>query len=1144
MFKVLRRGSSRFFLLVALVLFLVTLCLYYVGLSNSGFSFSTNGLSLDVPKARDDPRSDLARAERYSGDVVSGERRFRWIEGDGVVNSRTCPDVRVAKTDVDTVEEFAKFNFQPYWLKSREYWDESFEERFKKRKKQWPKLPLKVFLVPHSHNDPGWLKTFESYYHSQTRNILNNMVEKLVQHRNMTFIWSEISFFSQWWESLHPTKKNIVKKLIGEGRLEIVTGGWVMTDEATSHVFAMVDQLIEGHQWLKNNLGMEPRSGWSVDPFGHGATVPYLLKSSGFDGGAVIQRIHYAWKRWFAEQEMGDFKWRQSWDNDGHTDFLVHNMPFDIYSIKHSCGPHPQICLSYDFRKVPGEYTEYSMRSVPIDDENVKQKAETLLEEYGKTGSLFPHNVVMTLLGDDFRYDRDIEWDQQYNNYKKLFDYINSHKHIYNAEVSFGTPSSYFNAVRERMSSFKTLKGDFFVYSDIFSEGRPAYWSGYFTTRPYWKILDRELENNLRSAEILYTVALNKARKQAYNNTVKVLERDYEKLVRARQSLGLFQHHDAITGTSKALVMHDYALKLYEGIQDSIFVQGFSAQSLLLHSDNTLSSSNTNFLVPSSDRESYEKLSRKIVINFHNDEPKKVVVFNSLGQHRQDVIQLKVFKPNVRVLSPDGTPVIYQINPVWNRTQPESTAEEPSDVTIEMTRDHHYELEFVVELPPLSLMVYTIEVVPKKQNAEAHAIVYCKKCHRHPSFITKNMQTGDIQLENHVLKLLVDGNSGLLRSITQKKTNKVTHCGLQFAAYTSAQFHSGAYLFMPEPNSRDSEREILDDIPNHKIVITSGPVSSQLTVLYGTLLVHTITIYHVSGPLSQGIYIENTVDFDIPPKNRETELFMRFNSDLMNGEPPEIYTDLNGFSMQRRVKVERINIEGNYFPITTTAFIQDPERRLSLLVNHAQGAAAWQPGWLEVMLDRRTLYDDARGMGEGIVDNKRTLCKYWLLLEDVSSIDPSSYQSPSLVANHLSNGLNYPPNIFILESSDTSIKQDQLRSEVFLLSKPLPCDIHLMNIRTLADQTFMQFPSSSSLMLLHRQGFACNVGNDYSIPKCSLSHSNQSAFHSRTNFYDLKISSIQRTTLTGLKLEEEISSLDQIKVNPNDLITVNVTFSY
>ncbi|EGI57621.1 Alpha-mannosidase 2x [Acromyrmex echinatior] len=58
-----------------------------------------------------------------------------------------------------------------------------------------------VILVPHSHTDPGWLKTFEQYFHSSTRSILNNMVSKLQQWPNMTFIWSEVSFLSLWWDS-------------------------------------------------------------------------------------------------------------------------------------------------------------------------------------------------------------------------------------------------------------------------------------------------------------------------------------------------------------------------------------------------------------------------------------------------------------------------------------------------------------------------------------------------------------------------------------------------------------------------------------------------------------------------------------------------------------------------------------------------------------------------------------------------------------------------------------------------------------------------------------------------------------------------------------------------------------------------------
>ena len=56
---------------------------------------------------------------------------------------------------------------------------------------------------------------------------------------------------------------------------------------------------------------------------------------------------------------------------------------------------------------------------------NLKERSETLLEQYGKTGSLFPHNVVLVPLGDDFTYDHENEWDQQYSNYKMIMDYIN-----------------------------------------------------------------------------------------------------------------------------------------------------------------------------------------------------------------------------------------------------------------------------------------------------------------------------------------------------------------------------------------------------------------------------------------------------------------------------------------------------------------------------------------------------------------------------------------------------------------------------------------------------------------------------------------------------------------------------------------------
>lgn len=946
-----------------------------------------------------------------------------------------------------------------------------------------------------------------------------------------------------------------------------------------------------GHQWLKNNLGITPRSGWSIDPFGHGSTQPYLLTTSGITG-TVIQRIHYAWKQWLAQQQYGDFHWIPNWytpknpsQMSKRTQLLTHNQPFDIYSIKHSCGPHPYICLNFDFRKIPGEYTDYSIKAQYITKKNVKQKAELLLAQYARTGSLFPHNVVLMPIGDDFRYNHEVEWDQQYLNYNQLCEYINANKETYKAEISFGTPKDYFDAILERTEKYPTLRGDFFVYSDIFSEGRPAYWSGYFTTRPYMKILDRELENSLRSAEILYSIALNRARQNNYGPHLKIMERNFEKLVRARRNLGLFQHHDAITGTSKAFVMRDYGLKLFESLRDTESIQLDAIHSLLLN-DTVLSTSERmkDIIMTDLERESYEKLPKKLPLNL-SENRKQIIIFNSLAQEQDHVVQFRVTTLNVKILDSNFKDIVFQINPIWNGSTP---ANKLQIVTNE------YDIIFIAKVPPLSLVTYYVGESPTpNKDTSNRAIIYCSNCHRKEQpkkenensqsvntdntefndskFMIKNTQPGDIQLENHKMKLLFDGTTGFMKSVTRKHKQKVTQCAISFSAYHSAQFHSGAYLFMPDPNNRETDADVLEDYNQQVgIIITTGPVMSELTVLYGPFLMHSVKIYHVENSiLSDGIYIENEVDFENPPKNRETELFMRFTTDIQNGDTPEFFSDLNGFQMQKRVKVERIGIEGNYFPITQMAYIQDEDIRLSLLTNHAQGAASWQPGYLEVMLDRRTLYDDSRGMGEGLVDNRRTLMKFWLLIEDISkastqkisprfqrneydendvpfekievirnfnvateSTKSENFSRPSLFANKLSNMLNYPAGLFVMDELPPDVATPNAVTR--LVSHSFPCDVHLMTLRTQSDQIYSQFPSANALMVLHRQGYDCGISE-----KLTCENTN---FVEGTRFVELQINSLQVTSLTGLHAEEQLSSIAEVDIQPMALQTLNVSF--
>jgi hypothetical protein len=132
-----------------------------------------------------------------------------------------------------------------------------------------------------------------------------------------------------------------------------------MHDEACTHYEDMINNMYIGHQWLLNEIGVKPRIGWHVDPFGHSSANPRLFAEMGFDAwffGRLdyqdkIERLRdfsmeFIWQPFLSHLNtsaqifthsmldnycfVGDMWWDDRWNDDGP---VVDNPDLDNYNV-------------------------------------------------------------------------------------------------------------------------------------------------------------------------------------------------------------------------------------------------------------------------------------------------------------------------------------------------------------------------------------------------------------------------------------------------------------------------------------------------------------------------------------------------------------------------------------------------------------------------------------------------------------------------------------------------------------------------------------------------------------------------------------------------------------------------------------------
>ena len=154
-----------------------------------------------------------------------------------------------------------------------------------------------------------------------------------------------------------------------------------------------------------------------------------------------------------------------------------------------------------------------------------------------------------------------------------------------------------------------------------------------------------------------------------------------------------------------------------------------------------------------------------------------------------------------------------------------------------------------------------------------------------------------------------------------------------------------------------------------------------------------------------------------------------------------------------------------------------------------------------MILDRRLMQDDNRGLGQGVKDSVLTLEPFKLLLERRMggasvSVNDHQFQTNSFKGSFFFCSSSQPTAQLVYHSLVGHATLDSLLHPLHTLvsghtphtltpytplPRPFPCDLHLVNLRTLLDSN----PASAeSALIVHRRGFDC--GFDVGSLDCSL----------------------------------------------------------
>ncbi|KAG5526952.1 hypothetical protein RHGRI_028029 [Rhododendron griersonianum] len=797
---------------------------------------------------------------------------------------------------------------------------------------------INVHLVPHSHDDVGWLKTVDQYYVGANnsirgacvQNVLDSVISSLLDDKNRKFIYVEMAFFQRWWRQQSEVLKIKVKELISSGQLEFINGGMSMHDEATPHYIDLIDQTTLGHQFIINEFGQRPRVGWQIDPFGHSAVQAYLLGAElGFDS-LFFARIDYQDRAKRRAEKTLEVVWQGSKSLGSSSQIFTGIFP------RHYDPPDG---FTFEINDVSPPIQD----DVLLFDYNIKERVDDFVAAAVAQANVTRTNHIMWLMGTDFRYQYANSWFRQID---KFIHYVNLDGRV---NALYSTPSIYTDSKHAAKELWPLKTGDFFPYADR----ENAYWTGYFTSRPAFKGYVRMMSGYYLAARQL---EFFKGRSSSGPNVDALAD-----------ALAIAQHHDAVSGTQRQHVASDYSLRLSIGYAEA---EKVVASSLALLAKSRLNTSQEDSLT-----KFQQAIYAYIRLNFiscpllnisycppseaalSNGKSLVIIVYNPLGWKREEAIRIPVSSEGVIVMDSAGREIESQLLPLSNASLSIRNYHVKAYLGRSPGETMKYWLAFSVSVPPLGFSTYT--VASAKGTGASKSEVYNPE------------GNGDYTVEvgQGNLKLLYTAHGGNLIHYSNGRSLVTTSAQQTYSYYSAYNGTdkdpqaSGAYVFRPNRTFP------IDSEGQRSLSVMRGPLMDEVHQQVNPWIYQVITRVYKAKEHAE-------VEFNIGPIPADDgvgkEITTRITSAMMTNKT--FFTDSNGRDFIKRVRDYRedwdlqVNehVAGNYYPINLGIYIKDESTELSVLVDRAVGGSSLVDGQIELMLHRRLLHDDSRGVGEAL----------------------------------------------------------------------------------------------------------------------------------------------------------------------------------